>query len=309
MFKKMVCTGMAVGGVLVCGLMAAYGADDFMAQAQQMYDEAYDQAQQMYDEAYDQAQAEFNEAYDQALAEIMGTAGGSEGNGGGEGTEEKYAPKTDKIKNYVGRNAASFGYCSLGGDRLDDGYGGTLDTLKVVLAADDGSYIDISDDEVLKQYVVTAQNIEPDTDLTFHYSEYGIAEHQTFDEIELLCKKVAEDTEDPVLTGLTMINPSPDKTTQYVKDYVGRNLATIGYTGLDGSWHEEYNGTFNTVDLVVITDDGSFIEPDDKEMQKQYVVTSQNPAANSELLFSYSDYGFVDSQTYSEIELYVSKLH
>lgn len=96
--------------------------------------------------------------------------------------------------------------------------------------------------------------------------------------------------------------------TEKIKDYVGRNLASIGYQGLDGNWHDQYCGTFSTVDLVIITDDGSYIEPDDKDMQKQYVVTSQNPEPNTENDFVLDDYGFVDSQTYSEIELHVAKI-
>jgi hypothetical protein len=58
----------------------------------------------------------------------------------------------------------------------------------------------------------------------------------------------------------------------------------------------------------VLTEDGSYIEPDDIETMKQYVVTSQNPEANSEEKFNYNDYGFVDTSTYGEIEIHVSKL-
>ena len=301
MLLKKLFTGVMACGMLIGGSSFACRAEDFMAQAQEMYDDAYAQAQEMYDDAYAQAQEMYDDAYAQAQEEVNEALGTS-------GTGDKKAPITEKIKNYVGRNAASFGYYSLGGDRLDDGYGGTLDTLKLILVSDDGTYIDISDDKVLKQYVVVAQNIEPDSDITFTYGDNGFCEHQTYSEIELLCKKVSGETENPVLTELTMANPSPDKTTQYIKDYVGRNLATVGYAGLDGNWHDEYNGTFNTVDLVIITDDGTYIEPDDKETQKQYVVTSQSPEANTEEIFQYSDYGFVESQTYSEIEIYVSKV-
>ena len=302
--------GLVTCGLLIGNVSVSYCYDDILAQAQQMYDDAYAQAQDEFDQAYQQAQSEFDAAYDQAQAEVNEALGMSSSTGDSQNSEEgdSKAPITSKIKNYVGRNAATFGYYSLGGDRLDDGYGGTLDTLKLALVSDDGSYIDIEDDEVLKQYVVIAQNIEPDSDLTFTYGNYGLGEHQTYDEIELLCKKVSEDTANPVLTELTTINPSPDKSTQYIKDYVGRNLASIGYTGLDGNWHVEYNGTFNALDVVVITDDGSFIDPEDKETQKQYIVTSQNPEANSEAVFNYGSYGFVESQTYNEIELFVTKM-
>ena len=58
----------------------------------------------------------------------------------------------------------------------------------------------------------------------------------------------------------------------------------------------------------MLTEDGSYIEPDDIETMKQYVVTSQNPEANSEEKFNYNDYWFVDTSTYGEIEIHVSKL-
>ena len=229
--------------------------------------------------------------------------------GNPEESEDSKEPTVDKIKNYVGRNAASFGYYSLGGDRIDNSYGDRLDTLDLILVSDDGHYIDISDDDDLKKYVVIKQSIEPDSEIIFYYNEYGMVDHQTYNEIELLCEKASGETESPVLTDLTKINGSPDKSTQYVKEYVGRNLAMVGYEGLDGDWHDRYNGTFNTVDIVVITDDGSYIEPDDLEMKKQYIVTQQNPEPNSEFIFNYDEYGLVESQTYNEIELYVSKIN
>ena len=58
----------------------------------------------------------------------------------------------------------------------------------------------------------------------------------------------------------------------------------------------------------MLTEDGSYIEPDDIETMKQYVVTSQNQEANSEEKFNYNDYWFVDTSTYGEIEIHVSKL-
>ena len=293
---------------------------------QQMYDDAYAQAEQQVNQAIEQAQNEVNEAISQTaqgfglsaqtteesgnadpVVEIIDDSKSDSDNDSGSNSSKK-ASVSSKIKDYVKRNAASFGYYSLGGERIDDGYGGTLDTLKLVLVSKDGKYIDISDDNVLKQYVVIDQSIEPDSEIVFDYNEFGMSEHQTYPEIVLLCKKLREKSSTSVLTHLTRINPSPDKTTQYIKDYVGRNLATVGYEELDGRWHDEYNGTFNTVDIVVITDDGSYIEPGDEQTQKQYVVTSQNPAANTELRFNYNSYGMMDSQTYSEIEVFVSKL-
>ena len=57
--------------------------------------------------------------------------------------------------------------------------------------ADDGSYVDISD-ETLRKYVVTGQNLEPNTELKLEYSkdesgaEYSnLVESQNISEIEL----------------------------------------------------------------------------------------------------------------------------
>ena len=44
------------------------------------------------------------------------------------------------IKDYVGKNVASFGYTSIGGNRMDR-YGDGL--LKIILVKEDSSYIDI----------------------------------------------------------------------------------------------------------------------------------------------------------------------
>lgn len=61
-------------------------------------------------------------------------------------------PSPDKytwyIKDYAGKNIASFGYTSLGGDRRDS-YGAT--SLALILVMEDGSYIDIEDENLLKE--------------------------------------------------------------------------------------------------------------------------------------------------------------
>ena len=68
------------------------------------------------------------------------------------------------IKNYVGKNCASFGYTSMGGDRMDH-YGAGY--IELVLITPDGTYIDIETDDDLKQYVVTAQSYAPNTELKY----------------------------------------------------------------------------------------------------------------------------------------------
>ena len=73
-------------------------------------------------------------------------------------------PSPDKytwyIRSYVGKNLASFGYPSLGGERLEE-YG--KGHLGFIFAADDGAYLAPDDKELLAQYVVTGQDIQPNT--------------------------------------------------------------------------------------------------------------------------------------------------
>lgn len=109
-------------------------------------------------------------------------------------TKESPDKYTWYIKNYVGKNCASIGYTSLGGDRRDY-YGKS--TIKLILTAEDGNYVDVEDSEALKNYVVTSQDIEPDTELKLVFekdsngNEYSnLIETQNISEIELKVKKI-----------------------------------------------------------------------------------------------------------------------
>lgn len=186
------------------------------------------------------------------------------------------------IKNYVGKNCASFGYTSMGGNRMDS-YGSGL--LELVFITPDGSYLDL-DEDTLKQYVVTAQNIVPNTELKLTFqkdsdgNEYdNLVDTQTYEEIVLSIKKV--NTQNSNNISLTEINPSPDKYTRYISDYTGRNLASCGYVSLGGNLMARYGAAVIT--LVVVPDDGSFVDPKDEETLKNYVVTGQNVSPNTEL--------------------------
>ena len=73
---------------------------------------------------------------------------------------------TQYIGKYVGMNAASVGYTSMGGDRmLEIGSG----HLEITYVTADGTYVGVDDEDNLKNYVITAQSIEPNTEvkLTF----------------------------------------------------------------------------------------------------------------------------------------------
>lgn len=218
------------------------------------------------------------------------------------------------IKNYVGKNCASIGYTSLGGDRMDsygDGY------IELVLIAPDGSYIDPEDEDGLKQYSITGQSIAPNTEIKFTYeidsdgkeSDYWV-DSQSFEEIVLSVKKVGEGKTEAI--DLTPINPSPDKYTWYVADYTGRNLANCGYTSLGGDLMHAYGAA--VVKLVIVSEDGAYIDPEDIETLKNYVVTGQNIAPNTELKLTLSkdsdggEYNFADTQSIEEIEITVKPI-
>lgn len=182
------------------------------------------------------------------------------------------------IKDYVGKNVASFGYTSLSGDRMDaygDGY------LRLILVNEEGNEID-----------------------TF-------PESQSYEEIVLAVKEVKSQGDKE--RKLTEISPSPDKYTSYIRDYTGRNLVDCGYISMMGDFRDAYSG--GTIKFVITTDDGSYVDVSDEEALKKYVVTEQNIESNTELKLEYSkdetgaEYSnLVDSQNISEIELYVTSI-
>lgn len=226
-------------------------------------------------------------------------------------SSDKHIQYVDK---YVGMNAASVGYTSLGGDRMERIGDGLLE---ITYVTEDGSYVGPEDEDDLKEYVVVAQSIEPNTEVRLEFEkdsngeEYSsLIDHQTYDKIDLLVKKVGES--DPNVT-LTEIQPSPDKYTHYIQDYVGKNVLSIGYVSLGGDFRDEYGN--GNIELKLVSEDGSYIDFSDKDLLKQYVVTDQNVAPNSELTFVYSkdssgnEYSnLIDSQNYDSVTLKVKKI-
>lgn len=216
------------------------------------------------------------------------------------------------IKNYVGKNCASFGYTSMGGDRMDH-YGAGY--IELVLITPDGTYIDIETDDDLKQYVVTAQNYAPNTELKYVFdtdedgNEYdNLVQSQSIEEIVLCVKKVGSSEETSL--SLTEITPSPDKYTWYIRDYTGRNLASCGYLSMGGNRMDHYGAGY--IKFVIVPEDGSFIDPEDTELLKNYVITGQSVLPNTELKYVFdtdsegNEYdNLVQSQNIEEIELMV----
>lgn len=220
---------------------------------------------------------------------------------------------TSYVKDYVGKNCATIGYESLGGDRIDR-YSNCL--IKIKMLTGDGSYVGVSDDE-LKEYMVVAQNLEPNTEVKVIFEknsegeEYdSLTEWQSVNDIILQVKKVGDDSKENDVV-LTPIQISQDKYTGYVKDYNGRNLANCGYISMAGDLRDEYSTT--NIKLNINAADGSFIELD-KETIKQYYVVGQSPEPNTEIKFEFEtlstgeEANWTSWQSISEIELYVKKV-
>lgn len=219
------------------------------------------------------------------------------------------------IKNYVGKNCASIGYTAMSGKRMDT-YGEGL--VELVFVCPDGSYVDIEAEDVLKEYSVVKQNITPNSVLKLVFdkdsegNEYdNLVASQSFEEIVLCVKK--NGVKDQKTIDLTEIKPSPDKYTWYIADYVGRNLASCGYTSMGGDLMHKYGE--GIIELIIVADDGSFVDPEDTEALKNYVVTGQSIAPNTELKLTFDkdsdgvEYdNLVESQNIEEIELTVKRL-
>lgn len=80
------------------------------------------------------------------------------------------------------------------------------------------------------------------------------------------------------------IKESPDKYTAYIKDYVSRNCATVGYESFGGD-RNDYVGR-GYIHLVMVTESGEYPGISDEELKNYYVV-SQNLEPNTEVKFTF----------------------
>ena len=200
-------------------------------------------------------------------------------------------PSPDKytwyVKNYKGMNAASVGYESMAGDRRD-AYGDA--NVRIVFVSSDGTYLDPGNNEQLAEYVVTGQNLAPNTEIKLTYAkdpdggEYSnLVDVANYNDIVLAVEKPGQSK--AIDVNLTPILPSPDKYVRYVKDYVGMNVASAGYISLAGDYRDYYGK--GNVKLELVSDDGSYIDPSDIEMMSQYVVTGQSIEPNTEISMTF----------------------
>lgn len=223
------------------------------------------------------------------------------------------------VKNYVGMNAASVGYTALDGSRRD-AYGSG--TLKVVFRTNDGAYVPYdTDDESgeesneLKGYKVIGQDLAPNTEIkyTFQVDDEGneyenLVDCQNYDEVVLAVAPVSSNEAAPELTA---VESSPDKYTRYVKDYVGRNLATCGYLSLMSTYNDHYGNSYVQFDITA--EDGSYVDVTDEAALQGYVVTAQSVEPNTPITMAFStdsngkEYGnLVSSQSIESISLTVA---
>lgn len=77
------------------------------------------------------------------------------------------------------------------------------------------------------------------------------------------------DSNQPADESITIKN-SPDKYTWYIKNYVGKNCASIGYTSMGGDRMDHYGAGY--IELVMVTPDGAYIDIESDDDLKQYVI-------------------------------------
>ena len=217
------------------------------------------------------------------------------------------------IKNYIGKNLASFG-------RKNDGYAADKygsAYLRLIYVTSSGAYISPDDIDELKEYMVIDQNIEAGTKFVLVNERNSDGEpysnlvcYQNYEEIVLAVKKVDADEDQNV--ELTSISPTLDIHKWHVRDYVGRNLASFGTTR-DINRIDKYGE--GELTLMYVSDDGRYIDPTSLSELRQYVVSSQETEPNALLSFEYhkdfegNEYSnWVDSQNMEEIVLHVRKI-
>lgn len=231
------------------------------------------------------------------------------------------------IRDYVGRNLASFGK---GGDERYDEYGNGR--IYFTFITTDGALVS---QKYLEDYIVISQSVAPNTELKYQYQkdsngeEYDmLIDTQNIEKIDLKVAKINNDATDTpskekiisekAQTAMNhtpvLINVSPDKYTWYLKDYVGKTLDKCGTLRLSGFLMDDYGA--GVIKLVVMTDDGNDIDFEDEYQLKNYIVTSQGYSPNSEIKYTFmkdsdgTEYdNLIEYQNIEELELYVTEIY
>lgn len=215
------------------------------------------------------------------------------------------------IRNYVGKNAASFG--KIYGKQRFDQYGNG--NIRLCFIASDDTFVDPADEEQLKKYVVYNQSLSANTKIIFVNDRYSYGEptssidYQNYEEIILYVKPVGSTNE--AQPDIVAINPSPDRRTYFVKNYVGRNAASFGREYGKRRYDSYGKGGLR---IEFTTENGSYVDTSDISILRQFIVISQDIPANTQIDLTFEKYSYgeetdnVKYQNYETIMLKVRKL-
>lgn len=116
---------------------------------------------------------------------------------------------------------------------------------------------------------------------------------------------VASSAASPQVTVAPVDDPNYITQKTIVKNYVGRNLSLCGYYSSRGDRRDEYGRM--TLELIMLSPDGTYISPSDEEALEAYKVVAQYPAAYTEFTITKDLDGNKENIGYGEIILVVSK--
>lgn len=213
------------------------------------------------------------------------------------------------VKDYVGLRLSSAGYYSLGKEYLDT-YGD--ETVQLICVDVDGRYIDISKEKELNKYVVIGQDFSPNSEITLRYSlkedgtpdTEGFVESKSIEKITLYCKKMKKYNKKELIVPQEI--PSPDKTQYSIRNYKGKNLATVGYYSLGKEYLDAYGSGY--LSLVINTTDGSTVDISKLEQLCKYQIIDQDIVPGSKLTYTLDNMDLVTSQNYNSIALTVQPI-
>ncbi len=115
----------------------------------------------------------------------------------------------------------------------------------------------------------------------------------------------AADFSNPQATTVPLDNSNYITEKTIVKNYVGRSLSLCGYSSWGGERRDEYGSM--TLELIMLSPDGTYISPSDDEALEAYKVIAQYPAAKTEFTITKDLDGENENIGYGEIILVVSK--
>lgn len=146
-------------------------------------------------------------------------------------TSPTYDRHTYHIRDYVGRNAASFG--TVNGDIRIDEYG--AGELQLSFTSEDGTYVDPTDQNDLQNYIVVAQDIAPNKELQLEYetdskgNEFdNLLRSQNYEVINLTVKRLGDEI-------IEKMQPSAGFKQGTYQDIVIKNMTL----SLPNYWEEE----------------------------------------------------------------------